>query len=206
MLLYFTTFVVFYHHMLDLRSKARQRLLAYYFTNPLARHHLRDLANRLTIDPSNLSRELRRLEHEGLFRAEVSGRQKYFRLNRGYPLFNEVRSIVSKTIGAVPLIGQSVKTIAGVEEAYLYGSFARNQQDASSDIDVLVIGTPRGEALAEAMRKLERQLGREVNYTVLSRDEFESRRTRKDAFLENVWHNRRVSLIAPHEKAQATQG
>jgi predicted nucleotidyltransferase/predicted transcriptional regulator with HTH domain len=206
MLLYFTTFVVFYHHMLDLRSEARQRLLAYYFTNPLARHHLRDLANRLTIDPSNLSRELRRLEREGLFRAEVSGRQKYFRLNREYPLFNEVRSIVSKTIGAVPLIGQSVKRIAGVEEAYLYGSFTRNQQDAASDIDVLVIGTPRGEALAEAMRKLERQLGREVNYTVLSRDEFESRRTRKDAFLENVWHNRRVSLIAPPEKAQATQG
>ena len=206
MLLYFTTFVVFYDHMLDLRSKARRRLLAYYFTNPTARHHLRDLAHRLDIDPSNLSRELRRLERNGLFRAEVSGRQKYFRLNREYPLFNEVRRIVRKTIGAAPLIAQSVKTIAGVEEAYLYGSFARNQPDAASDIDLLVIGTPPGEALAEAMGKLERQLGREINYTVLSREEFESRRTRKDAFLENVWHNRRVSLTAPHEKAQATQG
>jgi len=206
MLLDSTTFVVFYDLMLDLRSKARQRLLAYYFTNPAARHHLRDLAHRLGIDPSNLSRELRRLERDGLFRAEVSGRQKYFRLNREYPLFSEVRSIVSKTIGAVPLIAQSVKTIAGVEEAYLYGSFARNQQDAASDIDLLVIGTPPGEALAEAMGKLERQLGREVNYTVLSRDEFESRRNQKDAFLENVWHKRRVSLTARHEKAQATQG
>jgi predicted nucleotidyltransferase len=206
MLLYFTTFVVFYDHMLDLRSKARQRLLAFYFTNPAARYHLRDLAHRLGIDPSNLSRELRRLERDGLFRAEVSGRQKYFRLNREYPLFREVRSIVSKTIGAVPLIAQSVKAIEGVEEAYLYGSFARNQQDAASDIDLLVIGTPPGVALAEAMGKLERQLGREVNYTVFSRDEFESRRTRKDAFLENVWHNRRVSLTVPHEKAQATRG
>ena len=194
MLLDFTTCVLLYDHTLDLRSEARQRLLAYYFTNPAARHHLRDLARRLSIDPSNLSRELRRLEHEGLFRAEVSGRQKYFRLNREYPLFNEVRSIVSKTIGAVPLIAQSVKAIEGVEEAYLYGSFARDQQDAASDIDLLVIGTPRGEALAGAVDKLERQLGREVNYTVLSRVEFESRRTWKDAFLENVWHNRRVSL------------
>jgi len=206
MLLCLTTFVVFYDHMLDLRSKARQRLLAFYFTNPAARYHLRDLAHRLDIDPSNLSRELRRLERNGLFRAEVSGRQKYFRLNREYPLFNEVRSIVAKTIGAAPLIAQSVKTIAGVEEAYLYGSFARNQQDAASDIDLLVIGTPLGEALAEAVGKLERQLGREVNYTVLSREEFESRRTQKDAFLENVWHNRRVLLTSPHEKTQATQG
>jgi predicted nucleotidyltransferase len=139
------------------------------------------------------------LEREGLFRAEVSGRQKYFQLNRKYPLYREVRSIIAKTIGAAPLIAQSVKSIEGIEEAYLYGSFARNQQDAASDIDVLVIGKPRGETLAEVMGKLERQLGRDVNYTVLSRDEFESRRARKDAFLENFWHNKRVSLMATQE-------
>jgi predicted nucleotidyltransferase len=181
--------------MLDLRSKARQRLLAYYFTNPTARHHLRDLAERLSIDPSNLSKELGRLEREGLFQSEVSGRQKYFRLNREYSLFNEVRGIVAKTIGAIPVIGQSLKKVEGIEDAYLYGSFARNQQDAASDIDVLVIGNPKGDALAEAMQKLERRLGREINYTVLTRKELESRRARKDAFLENVWHNKRVSLV-----------
>ncbi len=197
-----TTFVVELDHMLDLRSKARQRLLAYYFTNPTARLHLRDLAERLSIDPSNLSRELQHLGREGLFRSEVSGRQKYFQLNREYPLFDEVRSIVAKTIGAVPLMAQSLKKIEGIEEAYLYGSFARNQQDAVSDIDVLVIGTPRNEALAEAAGKLERQLGREINYTVLTRKEFDSRRTNKDAFLENVWRHKRVWLIGPNEKAE----
>ncbi len=181
--------------MLDLRSKARQRLLAYYFTNPTARRHLRDLAQRLSIDPSNLSKELGRLERAGLFRSEVSGRQKYFELNREYPLFEEVRSIVAKTIGAIPLIAQSLEKIEGIREAYLYGSFARNQQDAASDIDVLVIGAPREDVLAEAVRKLERQLGREINYTVLAPKEFRARRARKDAFLENVWHNKRVSLV-----------
>jgi hypothetical protein len=70
---------------------------------------------------------------------------------------------------------------------------------------VLVIGAPREEVLAEAVRKLERQLGREVNYTVLTRREFDSRRARKDAFLENVWRNKRVSLIGPHEKAKAAR-
>jgi len=195
-LMWYTTFVVHLNHMLDLRSKARQRLLAYFFANPTVRHHLRDLAKRLGIDPSNLSKELMRLEQEGLFRSEVSGRQKYFQLNREYSLFNEVRSIVAKTIGAVPLIAQSLKTIRGIDEAYLYGSFARNQQDAASDIDVLVVGTPREETLAEAMRKLERRLGREINYTVLSRKELESRRSRNDAFLENIWHNKRVALVS----------
>jgi predicted nucleotidyltransferase len=192
--------------MLDLRSKARQRLLVYYFTNPTVRHHLRDLAERLSVDPSNLSKELGRLEREGLFRSEVSGRQKYFQLNREYPLFDEVRNIVAKTIGAVPLIAQSLKRIEEIDEAYLYGSFARKHQDAASDIDVLVIGAPPEEILAEAVRGLERQLGREINYTILTPKEFKSRRARKDAFLENVWHNKRVSLVGPHESTKAARG
>ncbi|MFZ3362206.1 MAG: nucleotidyltransferase domain-containing protein [Candidatus Acidiferrales bacterium] len=181
--------------LLDMHSEARQRLLAYFFTNPTARHHLRDLAERLSIDPSNLSKELRRLEREGLFRSEVNGRQKYFQLNRKYPLFDEVRSIVAKTIGAVPLLARALKKIEGIEEAYLYGSFARNQQDAASDIDVLVIGKPKSDVLAEVVRKLERQLGREINYTVLTRKELKSRRGRKDSFLESVSHNKRVPLV-----------
>jgi predicted nucleotidyltransferase len=191
--------------MLDFRSKARQQLLAYYFTNPAARHHLRELAARLGIDPSNLSKELGRLEREGLFRSQVNGRQKYFQLNRDYPLFDEVHKIVTKTIGAVPVIAQTLKKIDGIDEAYLYGSFARNQQDAASDIDVLMVGAPSEEILARAIGRLERQLGRDVNYTVLTPKEFESRRARNDAFLNNVWHNERVSLIGEHEEAEATR-
>jgi predicted nucleotidyltransferase len=198
-----TTSVVYCYHMLGLRSKARQQLLAYYFTNPTARHHLRDLAERLSIDPSNLSKELGRLERDGLFRSEVIGRQKYFQLNREYPLFGEVRKIVARTIGAAPLIAQSLKRIEGIDEAYLYGSFASNQQDTASDIDVLMIGFPREEVLAEAVRRLEQQLGREINYTVLTPKEFGARRARKDAFLENVWHNKRIPLVGSNEESKA---
>jgi predicted nucleotidyltransferase len=190
--------------MLDLRSKPRQSLLAYYFANPTARHHLRDLAERLGADPSNLSKELRRLEREGLFQSELSGRQKYFQLNRSYPLFTEVRSIVAKTIGAAHLIAELLTTIPGLEKAYLYGSFARDQQDAASDIDVLVVGKPREEALARATQKLERRLGREINYTVLSPQEFKVRRSKKDAFLEDVWRHKRVLLVGASEEAEGT--
>jgi predicted nucleotidyltransferase len=192
-----TTFVVYINHMLDLRSKTRQRLLTYYFINPRARHHLRDLAERLGVDPSNLSKELRRLERDGLVESEVIGRQKYFQLNRDYPLYAEVRGIVAKTIGAVPLLARSMKSVAGVQEAYLYGSFARNQQDAASDMDILVIGAPKATALAQAIETLERRFGRDINYTTMTRREFQSRRARKDAFLEEVWRNKRVPLVAP---------
>jgi len=181
--------------MIDFRSKARQRLLAYYFTNPAARCHLRELANRLSIDPSNLSKELKRLEGERLFRSEIVGRHKYFLLNQRYPLFREVQGIVAKTFGAPTQIAERLKRVPGIEEAYLYGSFARNQQSAVSDIDVFVIGGPKADVLAEVVRKLERQLGREINYTVMTRKEFVARLARKDPFLENVWRGKRVALV-----------
>jgi predicted nucleotidyltransferase len=190
--------------MIDLRSKARQRLLTYYFSNPGARLHLRELATHLAIDPSNLSKELARLEREGLFRSELSGRQKYFQLNRDYPLYTEIRGIVSKTIGASAVIAESLRNIVGIEEAWLYGSFAANQQDASSDIDILLIGTPPSDELAEVILNLERRLGREIGYTVMTRKEFQSRLSRKDAFLGNVWQNKRVPLVVPYEKVQAS--
>jgi len=186
--------------MLNLRSEARRRLLAYFFTNPTACHHLRDLAQRLELDPSNLSKELGRLDQEGMFRSTVSGRQRYFELNRDYPLFDEIRRIVAKTIGAPAVIRKSLKAVPGIGAAYLYGSFARNQEDALSDIDILIIGSPDQEVLARTARQLERHLGRDINYTVLSSKEFNSRRARKDAFLESVWHNKRVPLVAPDDE------
>jgi len=94
-----------------------------------------------------------------------------------------VRSIVAKTIGAVALIAESLKKVDGIDEAYLYGSLARGRQDAASVSEVLVIGTPRGRILAEALRKLERQLGREINYTVLAVKECKSQRDRRALFL-----------------------
>jgi predicted nucleotidyltransferase len=191
--------------MLDLRSTARRKLLAYYFTNPAARLHLRDIAERIGVDPSNLSKELGRLQREGLFLAEVNGRQKYFKLDRDYALFAEVRSIVTKTIGAVPVLSAALKKVGGVEEAYLYGSFARDQQDAASDIDVLVIGSPACENLAVCFEKLEKQLGREINYTVLTGNELDEKRARKDAFLGNVWASNRVLIGGLGEKNQPTK-
>ena len=72
--------------MLDLRSTTRRKLLAYSFTNPDARLHVRELAATLSVDPSNLSRELASLVREGLFRTEMSGHQKYVMLDKTYPL------------------------------------------------------------------------------------------------------------------------
>lgn len=82
------------------RDSPKKRLLVYFFTHPQAEHYLREIALLLNTDPANLSRDLQRLEREGVFRSRTQGKLKYFSLNRHYPLYEEIRSILEKTVPA----------------------------------------------------------------------------------------------------------
>jgi len=182
--------------MINFRSKLRRVLLSYYFTNPKAEHHLRELARILGTDPANLSRELAGLTARGLFVARASGRQKYFRLNRNYSLYEEFKRIVLKTLGVTGRLREALADLPGVSEAYLYGSFAQEQQDEVSDIDILIVGRLDGEDLENVINKLERQFRREINYTVMSPAEFEARRRRNDPFLGDALRQKTINLLS----------
>src|SRR3989338_8594976 len=125
--------------MILFRSQLRRRLFGYYFTNPTAEHYLRELAELLRTDPANLSRELASLTRQRVFVSRTRGRQKYFRLNRNHPLYNEFRGIVFKTVGVAGQLRDTFGRLPGITNAYLYGSFARKTDDPASDIDVLLV-------------------------------------------------------------------
>jgi predicted transcriptional regulator with HTH domain len=76
------------------KSRLRQNILSYFFTNPTARLYLREIAAILKVDPDNLSKEFNRLEKEGIFVSERRGNLKYFYLNKRYPLYQELKSII----------------------------------------------------------------------------------------------------------------
>ena len=181
--------------MINFRSKLRRELFCYYFTNPAASHYLRELAQRLAADPANLSRELASLEQQGLFVSETRGRQKYFRLNRRHPLYQDYRRIVFKTVGVAGRLREVLARTPGVQQAFLYGSFARDQADAVSDIDLFIVGLTDDEQLETAIGKIERQLHREVNYVLMTPREFKTRLADKDAFLEDVFRHSTVTLL-----------
>ncbi|MBI3485256.1 MAG: nucleotidyltransferase domain-containing protein [Acidobacteria bacterium] len=181
--------------MLQLRSKLRRDLLGYFFTNPDAEHYLRELAALLHADAANLSRELAALAQLGIFQWRLRGRLKFYRLNRAHPLFEEYRRIISKTIGVEGQLRRLFASMPGIQQAYLFGSFASNRQDSQSDIDVLLVGSPDPEKLASEVRKLEKRLARAINYTLLSKSEFQTRRKKRDAFLLDALRHK-VDLMA----------
>src|SRR3989338_8091668 len=102
-------------------STLKKKLLGYYFTNPEAKHYVRELAAYLNVYPTNLSRELRRLEKEGIFISEKRGLQKYFSINKNYALYEEFKSTVFKTVGVQGSLRDTVNRFPEIELAFMYG-------------------------------------------------------------------------------------
>jgi predicted nucleotidyltransferase/predicted transcriptional regulator with HTH domain len=189
--------------MISLRSELRRKLLTYFYTNRTARVYVRQLANALQVDSTNLSRELSRLEQAGLLRTEVEGRQRYYSINPQYPYLKAVISLLQGTVGIVPTLTTALRRVQGIEDAFLYGSFAKDEADAASDIDLLIVGQPDAASLAAEVLVLEKTLNREVSYTVLKPEELKRKLAVHDPFLTDVWQGKRIELIR-HEQDKAS--
>jgi len=176
------------------KSDLRRRVLLYFFTNPDETLYLREIADILKIDPGNLSRELGRLENEGIFSSQIKGNQKYFILNKRYPLYREIRSVIFKTIGIEGRLKKIVDGIKGIEIAAIYGSFASGHENSRSDIDILIIGNPDQDELMDKIENVEKDVAREINYNVYSQDDFSERIKKKDSFILNILKRSKIIL------------
>ena len=123
-----------------LKSKLRAELLAFYFSRPAAELYLSELARAIKADPMNLSRELSRLEKDNIFISRMSGKQKYYKLNKNYLFYNELKNIVAKTVGAESSLVEIFKNAKEIRFCFIYGSYATGADKAGSDIDLFIIG------------------------------------------------------------------
>ncbi len=169
-----------------LSTKLRKKLLTYSFTHPDEDHYVRELSSLIEGDPGNLSRELRILEEEGLYTSVTRGRIKLYSLNKRYPLFQELKKIIFKTEGVEGALKKVVGRFKGISLALIYGSYAKNQEKKTSDIDLMVVGKfPRSKFTRE-IRTLELKLGREINFTLHTREEFDMERRKEGGFLNLI--------------------
>ncbi len=177
------------------KSKTRKVLFRLFFTNPDSKYYLRELERLLGIPVSMIRKELLSLTKEGIFMTEKRGNLMFYCLDKSYPLFEELKSIVFKTIGVAGLLKEALERIKGVEAAFIYGSFAKGEAGAKSDIDLFVIGKVDEDELIKELGKAERTLKREINYRLYTRVDFEKKKKEKDSFINDLLENPKVSLI-----------
>ncbi|MBU2034923.1 MAG: nucleotidyltransferase domain-containing protein [Candidatus Omnitrophica bacterium] len=191
--------VIYYHNygekMISLRSKITIKLLDYYFLNPDAQVYINELARILEIDPKNTETKLKELEKEGLFKSEFRGKQRYFFLAKDNPVLEHYRQIFLKTHGIEKKLKNMLSGIKGIKEAYLFGSYASNKMDSSSDVDLLAIGTHSILELQRVIVQLQKDTGREFNVTNLNPGEFRARKKDKSHFISSIFKNKTIRLI-----------
>jgi len=191
--------VVYYHNhgknMISLRSKVTIKLLDYFFLNPEVQVYINELARILDLDPKNTETKLKELEKEGLFQSEFRGKQRYFFLAKDNPVLEHYRQIFLKTNGIERRLKDMLSALGGLQEAYLFGSYASGTMDSSSDIDLLAIGDHSVLELQRAIARLQKDTGREFNVINLGVDEFERKKKAKEPFITGVFKKKIIRLI-----------
>lgn len=177
------------------KSKLREELLTLYFTTPNKKYYLRELERILNFSVGNIRRELIKLESTGLFLSENKGNLVYYYLNKSYPLFKELKSIIFKTSGAPKMLQNTLKKFDGIDRAFIYGSFAKGEEREGSDIDLLIIGEVNEDKLIEVISNVERKLQREINYSIYGKEDFKKKKKEGNSFILDILQEKKIFLI-----------
>jgi len=184
------------------KSKLREDLLALYFTNPDKKYYLRELERILNFSVGNIRRELIKLESTGLFLSESKGNLLYYYLNQSYPLFKELKSIIFKTSGVPRMLHNVLEKFDDIDQAFIYGSFAKREEREDSDIDLLIIGKIDEDKLIEEVGKLERKLQREINYAIYEKEDFKKKKEEGNSFILDISKEKKIFLIGDENGLQ----
>jgi len=181
--------------MISLNSTITAKLLNYFFINHKESLYVNELSRKLGLDKRNLVKKLKELESEGIFTSQTRGNLKLYSINRKYPLYKEYKKIIVKTLGLEANLRETLRDVKGIKQAYIYGSYAANKLKVHSDIDLLVVGRQSVIETQKAIRKIQKEIDREMNIVNMGEAEFRRRKKNKDPFLSNIFSGKTIKII-----------
>jgi predicted nucleotidyltransferase len=177
-------------------SEIRILLLNAFLMNPDSEYYLRQLAGKFNVSPRQISVELQNLKKIELITRRISGKQHYYRINNSHPIFHELQNIFIKTIGVKSVIEKSLKKFINlINFAFIYGSMAKGDASANSDIDLMIIGEISGRKISSEMIHAGNKINREINFNIISFEEFSNRLKSNDHFINSIYKDSRLFLI-----------
>ncbi|WP_257274976.1 nucleotidyltransferase domain-containing protein [Endozoicomonas sp. SESOKO4] len=177
-------------------TKTQQRLLAVLYGKPDCSFYLNEVARLAGVGKGAVVRELKKMTAAGLLTTHQQGNQQHYQANPDNPVFEELKAITRKTFGVQSVIkGALSPVLSQCDMAFIYGSVAKGQEHAGSDIDVLLVGhdLSYGEIM-EHLEPAENQLGRIINPTLLTPEEFQQRVDSQQSFVTRLMEQPKLWL------------
>jgi predicted nucleotidyltransferase len=178
-------------------TESQSKLYVWLFGQPERAFHLNELRRLTGLGSASLQRELKRLETSGLIDAQAVGNLRRFQANPHSPVYAELLALTRKALGMVPLLREALQPLQpDLQSAWIYGSVAKQTDTARSDIDVMVVGIDLllSKVLA-CLEPAEALLGRKINPSCYTPEEFERRRAEPDSFVNRVLSQPMLPLI-----------
>jgi hypothetical protein len=175
-------------HLAGLLTPVKQKVLAATLLHPDRAWYLLELARSLSMPVSSIQHELGVFVASGLLTRRKDGNRVYYQADRKCPIYPELAKILVKTVGVVDVLKKALAPLAShIDVAFLYGSIASSKEQTESDIDLMVVGDVQLLDLSNALlRRIEPQLGRSVNPTVYTTQEFQKKVREGHHFLTSV--------------------
>ncbi|MDO8582982.1 MAG: hypothetical protein Q7R51_00440 [bacterium] len=180
-------------------SQSRIKLLNVLLADPAGMYHVRELVRRTGDEINAVRRELLFLEKKGILVREPRANRVYYSLSKNYPFYFDLLRLAAKVGGLGAGILKNRVKIGRIKYAMFSGRFARRMEKKPTDVDLIIVGTIVLPELAILIRDEEKRLEREINYTVMTEEEFAFRKKKRDPFILSVLSGSRVMLYGDEE-------
>ncbi|QYF92299.1 nucleotidyltransferase domain-containing protein [Massilia sp. PAMC28688] len=179
-----------------LLGQFRTRVLSALLLHPDTAWHVRELARRLDALPGSINRELVKLADVGILSRQHIGNQVHYRANRDCPVFDELASLLRKTSGMASVLTEALQPLADhIQCAVIFGSVARGEETAHSDVDVLVLGDIGFGDVIEALHPAQDVVRREINPVVYKTEDFCAKLASNNTWAREVVEKSKLFLI-----------
>lgn len=182
-------------------SRVRVKILTLFLTHPGQIFHVRDIVRKVGEEINAVRRELAHMEKAGMVTKEQRANRLLYAFRKDYALYYDLLNLVAKESGLGRDILKNKAKLGRVKYAMVSGRFLRGMQRKSpTDVDLLVVGTVVLPELAQLVKAEEQRRERELNYTVMTEEEFEFRKRRRDPFILSIFERSRVMIIGDEEE------
>jgi predicted nucleotidyltransferase len=185
-----------------LSSRARAEIFRLLFSGRGEELHVRAIERRSGLNDSTIRQELRKLVRLDLVHSRRDSNRVYYRAKTENPLYPEIRNLVLKTSGLVDVLKPALRD-KRIRAAFVFGSLARGEEKAGSDVDLMVVGDLGLRDLSGLLSGIEERIGREINPHVLHEDEFRRRVRVKEHFVTSVMESPKIFIRGSTDELDA---